>query len=68
MEFSLAWLAGYVDLPADPHELAQQFAEIHNGRGTQFAPEVVDAFFAAAGRRPAEFGLESPPEAALRAV
>ncbi|HEY4589131.1 MAG TPA: phenylalanine--tRNA ligase beta subunit-related protein, partial [Thermoanaerobaculia bacterium] len=24
MEFSLAWLAGYVDLPADPHELARR--------------------------------------------
>src|SRR3954452_19624070 len=24
MEFSLAWLADYVDLPADPHELARR--------------------------------------------
>ena len=30
MEFSLAWLAGYVDLPADPHELARRLtAAVH---------------------------------------
>jgi putative nucleotidyltransferase with HDIG domain len=46
----------------------EAFAEIRNGRGTQFAPVVVDAFFAAASRRPTDFGLDSPPEAVLRAV
>ena len=54
--------------PCQKDAKQEAFAEIHNGRGTQFAPEVVDAFFAAASRRPGEFGLESPPEAALRAV
>ena len=30
MEFSLAWLADYVDLPADPHELARRLtAAVH---------------------------------------
>jgi putative nucleotidyltransferase with HDIG domain len=46
----------------------EAFAEIRNGRGTQFAPAVVDAFFAAAARRPADFGLDSPPEVVLQAV
>jgi putative nucleotidyltransferase with HDIG domain len=41
--------------------------EIGDGRGTQFAPYVVDAFLAAAAARPAEFGL-APVEQALRAV
>ena len=64
-----SWDAMTTDRPYHRALLPQEaFAEIRNGRGTQFAPEVVDAFFAAASRRPAEFGLESPPEAALRAV
>jgi putative nucleotidyltransferase with HDIG domain len=46
----------------------ESFSEIRNGRGTQFAPEVVDAFLAAASRRPAEFGLDGPPGAVLQAV
>jgi putative nucleotidyltransferase with HDIG domain len=33
----------------------EAFAEVRNGRETQFAPEVVDAFFAALRRRPGEF-------------
>jgi putative nucleotidyltransferase with HDIG domain len=41
--------------------------EIGDGRGTQFAPNVVDAFLAAAAAGPAEFGL-APVEQALRAV
>jgi putative nucleotidyltransferase with HDIG domain len=35
--------------------LEEAFAEVRNGRGTQFAPVVVDAFFAAQKRRPGEF-------------
>ena len=35
--------------------LEEAFAEVRNGRGTQFAPAVVDAFFAAHRRRPVEF-------------
>jgi putative nucleotidyltransferase with HDIG domain len=45
----------------------EAFAELSAGRGTQFAPEVVDAFFAAAMRLPAEFGLSEPAGRALRA-
>ena len=45
----------------------EAFAELSAGRGTQFAPEVVDAFFAAATRFPAEFGLREIPGGALRA-
>jgi HD-GYP domain-containing protein (c-di-GMP phosphodiesterase class II) len=44
----------------------EAFAELRKGRGTQFAPQVVDAFFAAAARRPEEFGLQ--PHARLQAV
>ena len=35
--------------------LEEAFAEIRGGRGTQFAPQVVDAFFRAARARPGEF-------------
>ena len=45
----------------------EAFAELSAGRGTQFAPEVVDAFFAAATRLPAEFGLSEPAGGALQA-
>jgi HD-GYP domain-containing protein (c-di-GMP phosphodiesterase class II) len=31
--------------------------EVRACRGTQFVPAVVDAFFEAAGKRPADFGL-----------
>jgi HD-GYP domain-containing protein (c-di-GMP phosphodiesterase class II) len=34
-------------------------AEIRSGRGTQFAPAVVDAFFAALRRDPAAFAPDS---------
>jgi putative nucleotidyltransferase with HDIG domain len=36
--------------------LVEAEAQIREGRGTQFAPEVVDAFFAALQVRPADFG------------
>ena len=35
--------------------LEQAFGEVRRGRGSQFSPEVVDAFFAAQRRRPGEF-------------
>jgi HD-GYP domain-containing protein (c-di-GMP phosphodiesterase class II) len=41
---------------------SEAFSEIRAGRGTQFAPAVVDAFFAAARRRPSEFRLGAQPE------
>jgi len=64
-----SWDAMTTDRPYHRALLPQEaFAEIRNGHSTQFAPQVVDAFFAAAKQRPAEFGLDAPPEAALRAV
>jgi putative nucleotidyltransferase with HDIG domain len=37
-------------------ELDEAFAEVRKGRGAQFAPEVVDAFFSVVRKRPAEVG------------
>ena len=45
--------------------LGEAFREVRDGRGTQFAPEVVDAFFDAQRRRPGEFWpAQEPSEAA----
>jgi putative nucleotidyltransferase with HDIG domain len=46
--------------------LDEAFAEVREGRGTQFVPAVVDAFFNAVRRRPAEFdaAAEADGEAA----
>ena len=53
-----AWDAMTTDRPyAQSLAPNAAFAELRRGRGTQFAPEVVDAFFAAVSRRPAVFGL-----------
>jgi putative nucleotidyltransferase with HDIG domain len=64
-----AWDAMTTDRPyhraLSPDEA---FAELRNGRGTQFAPQVVDAFFSAADRRPEEFSLAQPGHGVLRAV
>jgi HD-GYP domain-containing protein (c-di-GMP phosphodiesterase class II) len=38
-------------------------AEVRAARGTQFAPAIVDAFFAALRRRPAVFEATRPLEA-----
>jgi putative nucleotidyltransferase with HDIG domain len=54
-----AWDAMTTDRPyqgALPWDAA--FAEVRGGRGTQFAPAVADAFFAAVKKRPAEFGVD----------
>ena len=40
--------------------LEEAHAEIRSGRGSQFSPAVVDAFLAAARRRPAEFARVTP--------
>jgi putative nucleotidyltransferase with HDIG domain len=64
-----SWDAMTTDRPYHRALVPQEaFGEVRAGRGTQFAPEVVDAFFRAAARRPAEFGLQAPPTAALLAV
>lgn len=64
-----AWDAMTTDRPYHRALTEEEaFAELSAGRGTQFAPEIVDAFFAAATRLPAEFGLSEPAGGALRAV
>jgi len=68
-----AWDAMTTDRPYHRGlTLEEAFRELRNGRGTQFAPEVVDAFFAAQRRRPGEFwpdhDLAEPEGSALRVV
>jgi hypothetical protein len=41
---------------------------VRNGRGTQFAPEVVDVFFAAYRHRPGDFFTAESDETGLRLV
>jgi putative nucleotidyltransferase with HDIG domain len=48
-------------------DLDEAYAEIRNGRGTQFAPDVVDAFFRAVRRRPGEFGATESGDATIAA-
>jgi putative nucleotidyltransferase with HDIG domain len=48
-------------------DLDEAFAEIRAGRGTQFAPEVVDAFFRAVRTRPGEFGAAESDGASVAA-
>jgi len=51
-----AWDAMTTDRPYHRGlSLEEAFAEVRKGRGTQFAPAVVDAFFSAHWRRPVEF-------------
>ena len=59
-----AWDAMTTDRPYHRAlTLEEAFAEVRAGRGTQFAPVVVDAFFAAHRRRPASFRGTDEPEA-----
>ena len=63
-----AWDAMTTDRPyAGALSTKAALEEVRNGRGTQFVPVVVDAFFAAARSRPAEFGL-AEPLAAIRSI
>ena len=58
-----AWDAMTTDRPYQRAlKLEEAFAEVRNGSGSQFAPEVVGAFFAAYRRRPAEFFTPSSDE------
>ena len=63
-----AWDAMTTDRPyrnaLSDHEAT---LEIRRGRGTQFAPTVVDAFFDAIASRPAEFSAAPPRVSALAA-
>ena len=48
--------------------LQEALREVREGRGTQFAPEVVDAFFAAYRRHPTEFFTSETDESGLHLV
>jgi HD-GYP domain-containing protein (c-di-GMP phosphodiesterase class II) len=51
------------DRPYRPAMTVEQAAaEVQRCRGTQFAPAVVDAFFAAFRRQPAVFAPDEPDE------
>jgi putative nucleotidyltransferase with HDIG domain len=55
-----AWDAMTIERPYQRALTVEEaLAEIRNGRGTQFVPAVVDAFFAALRRNPAELGLST---------
>ncbi|HEY7561083.1 MAG TPA: HD-GYP domain-containing protein [Gaiellaceae bacterium] len=43
-------------------DVEEAFAEIREGRGTQFVPEVTDAFFSVVRKRPGDFGLLGPAD------
>ena len=56
--FADAWDAMTIERPYQRAlRIDEAFEEVRAGRGTQFAPEVVDAFFEAVARRPADFGV-----------
>jgi putative nucleotidyltransferase with HDIG domain len=58
-----AWDAMTTDRPYHRALTVEEaFAQVREGRGTQFAPAVVDAFFAAQRRRPGEFWPEPAEE------
>jgi putative nucleotidyltransferase with HDIG domain len=60
-----AWDAMTTDRPYHRAlSVEEGFAEIRGGRGTQFSPRVVDAFFGAVVHRPTDLGIG---EAVLRA-
>jgi putative nucleotidyltransferase with HDIG domain len=53
-----AWDAMTIERPYQRALTVEEaLAEVRNGRGTQFVPSVVDAFFAALKHNPVEFGL-----------
>ena len=63
-----AWDAMTTERPYRHALTAEQaLAEIRAGSGTQFSPEVVDAFFRAAAHRPDDLGLDGPATAFLSA-
>jgi putative nucleotidyltransferase with HDIG domain len=56
-----AWDAMTTDRPYHRAlSIAEALAEVRKGRGTQFSPVVVDAFFAAAAHRGSELGFDEP--------
>ncbi len=64
-----AWDAMTTDRPYRPAlTLEEAAAEVRSGRGAQFAPAVVDAFFAALRRQPSLFEPEAPTAAPAAAA
>ena len=64
-----AWDAMTTDRPYQRAlTLEEAFTEVRDGRATQFAPDVVDAFFAAYRRRPGEFYTAEDGETGLHLV
>jgi putative nucleotidyltransferase with HDIG domain len=63
-----AWDAMITDRPyRGALSVEQAAAEVRDGRGTQFSPAVVDAFFAALRRQPALFEPDEPYQVAASA-
>jgi putative two-component system response regulator len=57
--FADAWDAMTIERPYQRAlRIDEAFDEVRAGRGTQFAPDVVDAFFAAVAKRPSDFGVQ----------
>ena len=64
-----AWDAMTSDRPySGARTVEEAAAEVRDGRGEQFAPAVVDAFFAVLGRQPAVFAADAAPDPALVAI
>ncbi|HEY7002798.1 MAG TPA: HD-GYP domain-containing protein [Gaiellaceae bacterium] len=56
--FADAWDAMTIERPYQRAlRIDEALEEVRAGRGTQFAPQVVDAFFDAVAKRPADFGV-----------
>jgi len=56
--FAEAWDAMIIERPYQRAlRIEEAFDEVREHRGTQFSPVVVDAFFAAVAKRPADFGV-----------
>jgi putative nucleotidyltransferase with HDIG domain len=56
--FADAWDAMTIERPYQRAlRVDEALAEVRDNRGTQFSPHVVDAFFAAVSKRPADFGV-----------
>jgi putative nucleotidyltransferase with HDIG domain len=56
--FAEAWDAMTIERPYQRAlRVEEAFEEVREHRGTQFSPAVVDAFFAAVAKRPADFGV-----------
>ena len=63
-----AWDAMITDRPyRGALTVEQAAAEVRSGRGTQFSPDVVDAFFAAFRRQPGLFEPDEPYQVAASA-